>query len=385
MINNKKKLLYNRIFLMIMLFTLSSHIVCFNILSNFVVYAAQSEVIYVDEKGNEQETKMCTVVESSSTILGNGGQISWYTVNKNVNASDRITIKGTVNLILADGYTLTAPKGIYVPEGSALYIWGQQNMTGKLKAQGKENRSAAIGGIGYDTAGKIIINGGTIEAHGAVGSGGAGIGGGFKGDFELIEINAGNISATGGKTSAAIGAGGMYENNMAGNIKLNGGNINAQVDNSPYNKWTAWGFTATADTIGNSAYYNANHRLNGGGISSEIAQNIRYTVTIPSKIALGEDINVCAENVQIQQGMSFNLNVSSDDYQNGYFILKSDNDDIIRYSLIKSGINVRNGDSVLMLDYGTTSGTSVLNTVPVDNAANTDLYNGVLTFTISVE
>ena len=49
------------------------------------------------------------VVDGSNTW--NGG---WYVVNSNVTISSCITVSGSVNLILADGYTLTASQGITV-------------------------------------------------------------------------------------------------------------------------------------------------------------------------------------------------------------------------------------------------------------------------------
>ncbi len=88
--------------IIIILFTLSSHIICFNTISTFKVYAAQAETIYVDQKGNEKDPKLCTVVEATAKTLGSSGQATWYTINKNTDISGRITIKGTVNLILVD-------------------------------------------------------------------------------------------------------------------------------------------------------------------------------------------------------------------------------------------------------------------------------------------
>ena len=84
--------------IIIILFTLSSHIICFNTISTFKVYAAQAETIYVDQKGNEKDPKLCTVVEATAKTLGSSGQATWYTINKNTDISGRITIKGTVNL-----------------------------------------------------------------------------------------------------------------------------------------------------------------------------------------------------------------------------------------------------------------------------------------------
>ena len=84
------------------------------------------------------------MVESGTTTWTNG----WYVVNSNVTFSSRITVTGTVHLILADNCKLTAENG------------GNNNSTG----------------------GTITINGGKISATGGTGDwgGDAGIGGGGR-------------------------------------------------------------------------------------------------------------------------------------------------------------------------------------------------------------
>ena len=53
-------------------------------------------------------------------------------------------MNGEVNLILADGCTLNAEKGIGVYNDNAITIWGSVSQTGTLKATGGGPVSAAI-------------------------------------------------------------------------------------------------------------------------------------------------------------------------------------------------------------------------------------------------
>jgi len=72
--------------------------------------------------------------------LGATGTTSWYVVDVNVTNTNRPTVQGDVNLILADAATWTADYssggvhwgGISVPSGNSLTIWGQTAGTGTL-------------------------------------------------------------------------------------------------------------------------------------------------------------------------------------------------------------------------------------------------------------
>ena len=77
-------------------------------------------VSYIDANGNEQTCNTYTSVTSGSTSWTEG----WYIVESDVTIGSRITVSGTVHLILADGLTLTAPKGIEVAKGNSLTIYG---------------------------------------------------------------------------------------------------------------------------------------------------------------------------------------------------------------------------------------------------------------------
>lgn len=164
-------------------------------------------------------------VKDSTTTWEN----NWYVVSGNVTISDRITVKGTVHLILTNGCTLTASKGITVEGNNSLTIYGQSAQGGNLVATGGDD-DAGIGGA-YAGAGKITINGGNITAQGGLYA--AGIGGGFNGEGGKITINGGTVTATGGGSSnyyaagAGIG-GGTASSGGAGTITITGGTVIAK-------------------------------------------------------------------------------------------------------------------------------------------------------------
>ena len=189
-----------------------------------------------------------TILDNTMTSLEDG---KWYVVNSNVTIDDRITVTGTVNLILCDGYTLTASNGIKVISGNTLNIFGQASDTGALIAT-STNSNAAIGGDNDSgNAGTVNIHGGKITATcevdaAGIGGGyngkggsvaiyggnvtassygaGAGIGGGYNGEGGTVTINGGNVTAKGGVCGAGIG-GGFY--GKGGTVTINGGNVTA--------------------------------------------------------------------------------------------------------------------------------------------------------------
>ena len=162
-------------------------------------------------------------VTSETTEMTNGT----YWLNSDVTINSRITITGDVTLILQDGYTLTASKGIELTAGNKLTINGETNNSGTLICQAEDEKS----GIGAYNLGDLIINGGTITATG--GNKGAGLGGSNNSSADgSITINGGIITATGGEYAAGIGGGcghdwaGAY--GRCGVITINGGQVTAR-------------------------------------------------------------------------------------------------------------------------------------------------------------
>ena len=136
----------------------------------------------------------------------------WYAVSGTVTIDQPITVNGEVHLILTNGCTLTAEKGIVVTSTNSLTIYAQSENGGTLNATGTTDDSGnASAGIGGSTdslnSGAITIHGGVINATGGStgsnGYGGAGIGGGTSksangGNSGTIIIYGGTVTANNG-------------------------------------------------------------------------------------------------------------------------------------------------------------------------------------------
>ena len=131
--------------------------------------------------------------DATDLALTNGNT---YTVTANVTITNRITVTGTVNLVLGTGTALHAPKGIQVSDGNTLNISGSG---GALIIDGVDSDYAGIG-VSSGICGTVNISGGTINVTG--GNGACGIGGYYSnskcGD---ITISGGRVTATGGSYS----------------------------------------------------------------------------------------------------------------------------------------------------------------------------------------
>ena len=177
-------------------------------------------------------TKDTTLYAQWGIILTDG-MTSWtdgnkYVLTGDVTIPDRISVSGSVTLVLRDGCTLTASKGIAVNEGNALTIDAEGTGTGELIATTPQYEYSGIGSSGVAASGMITINGGHVTAHG--GSEGPGIGTTNQ-HLGTITINGGTVSAQGGQGAPGIGTGtGEYLSNGA--ITINGGTVNAWGGNS---------------------------------------------------------------------------------------------------------------------------------------------------------
>ena len=228
--------------------------------------SAEDSVSYIDENGDTQTADNVTeltedLLTSSEApyVLSSG----WYAVKSDLEINSRINAAGDVHIILCDGYTLTAHKGITVPKtsnvtrsltiyaqskdaddmgalliddvtegypgiGGISTVYGGGKITvngGKLTVTGGA-KAAGIGGRDNAAGTDITINGGIINATGGTGSndGGAGIGGGYYAGCD-VTINGGTITATGG--SGAAGIGGGYLNADHSTVTINGGMVTA--------------------------------------------------------------------------------------------------------------------------------------------------------------
>ncbi len=175
---------------------------------------------YVNVAGTLQDPVSCLRVVPSITEWNDG----WYAVTQDVVYENRVSAVGEVNLILCDGATLTAKKGIVVNETDSLTIWQQEEGTGALIAS-SEYGNAAIGGDAGHSAGTINVYGGNITANSVtLGDCGAGIGGGRYGNGGTVCIYGGTVTTTGGTGGAGIG-GGM--NGAGGSVLITGGTVTA--------------------------------------------------------------------------------------------------------------------------------------------------------------
>ena len=210
-----------------------------------VAWAQEEEeeegIVYYDPTAPEGQQMKRTVeyMELSEDLIEDNNVLEdgkWYYVDDYVWIDNRITVNGTVNIILGDGCTLEVRKGIEVPEDQTLNIYAQSNGDGRgslvaFVGEGGEYHQgcdAAIGGDGGDDgyndgmkAGNINIYGGNIEAHGNIGGGNGGdilqdedieddeSRGGDGGNSGHINIYGGNVSADG---CIGGGRGGVNEN-----------------------------------------------------------------------------------------------------------------------------------------------------------------------------
>ena len=121
---------------------------------------------------------------SEETTAWTDGQVYYF--DRDISFAERITVSGNVTLILPDGYTLTAAKGITVNEGNSLTVNAIGEGTGTVNAVVPEVAwddpladCAAIGGNNC-SSGLITINGGNVTAtstrYGAAIGGGSGSG-----------------------------------------------------------------------------------------------------------------------------------------------------------------------------------------------------------------
>ena len=173
---------------------------------------------YVDDSGTSQ-TVGATELASTTTSWTDG---SWYIVPEGgVTISSRITVNGTVNLILRDGATLTASAGI-TTTNATLNIYAQSAGTCALTATGSTGCAGIGGCVGSygstgGAGGTVSIFGGTVTATGGTADnnngGGAGIGGGGGGMSGkggaggAVSISGGTVTATGGTASNYAGGG----------------------------------------------------------------------------------------------------------------------------------------------------------------------------------
>ena len=205
---------------------------CLSLLALFALSVAaqgQTSIDYIDENGETQNTSTYTTVTANDTKWTTGT----YVATGNISLSSRVTVTGSVTLILADGCNLDATQGINVGEGQSLTVYGQSEGTGNLTATGQyfdKGSNAGIGGNGTDVNfGTITLAAtGTITAisvNWAAGIGGGGLVSKWTSVTGKVYIYQGTVNATGGRYAADIGVGMDCHNNTT--ITISGGIVTA--------------------------------------------------------------------------------------------------------------------------------------------------------------
>ena len=98
-------------------------------------------------------------LDGTESSLGISGKEKWYFVGTDISHSGTIECYGNVNIILADGKTMTITSdGVGIIVYGSLTIYGQDYITGTLNVNGNYT--------GIYSSGNITISGGTVNATG---------------------------------------------------------------------------------------------------------------------------------------------------------------------------------------------------------------------------
>ena len=183
------------------------------------------EFSYIGADGTEQTHAGCTELTADGFTDASAGEETWFAANTDITANDPLQVRGTVNLILCDGVTVTLNKGIALngqyTQPATLNIYAQSGGTGTLICSGPSDSGCA--GI-YDNSNEdgnetaLNIYGGVITATGtsnplALSSTLCGAGIGSIGNYKYkstmtVNISGGTVTAkSGGKDAQAIGNG----------------------------------------------------------------------------------------------------------------------------------------------------------------------------------
>ena len=183
-----------------------------------VLTVGRPPVLYYDPVGGTNAVCSVYTPYAGETTLASG----WWVVAGARTTDARIAVSGDVHLILRDGASLTAAKGIDVGADGAntnsLTIWAQSDGDGMgaLAASGGYSYAGIGGGGNYGAGGTVTVNGGTVVAEGGE-EGGAGIGGGLWGDGCTVAINGGTVVAAGraaGNVAIGHGAAGSVNGDL---------------------------------------------------------------------------------------------------------------------------------------------------------------------------
>lgn len=248
-----------------------------------------------------------------------------------------------LNLILEGENTLKGGDmcaAIEVPEGCTLTISGE----GSLKATGGVGAGIGASSMRKGSLGKIVIDGGNIEAYGSGMA--AGIGGGLEGGIGTIIINNGTVYAKGGHGNypkdiknvyggAGIGGGPF---GCVDKIEINGGNVTAcggYVTNAGRHPGAAIGTGGGgAKTIGEGKYKYGEIEINGGTVSAIAYHNEVYAIGIGVKPGQALQEGTLVGSISISDQAVVNLN-------GGDYFPKSENSGLKNYTIQGTIADVR--------------------------------------------
>ena len=172
-------------------------------LTTFSAWA--STVYYKNASGTVTEVN-ATLVDDNMTTLGTSGQTTWYYISttgfSTTYYSNRISIQGTVNLILTDGCDLSFENGIRLTAGNTLNIFVGNKWNSTVEGTGRIHPASIGGNDGADSidpevnggngenAGTLNIYDGEINVAGNVGGGKGG--NGCENDYDSRGGNGGD-------------------------------------------------------------------------------------------------------------------------------------------------------------------------------------------------
>ena len=225
-----------------------------------VAYAKWS-VSYIDGIGNKQVAENVTRLTGTETALQSG----WYLLDDNITRSNSLQISGDVNIILADGYTLTAEcyanyigkcdnSPIFGSDGN-LTIYGQSKQTGKI----------VTSTIGYNhtfDVPNVTVNGGIITANATSTSAAYGI------NAQNLTVNRGSITASG---AAGYGI-------NAENLTINGGVVTIPENSAGINATSIVinDGSVSVTAIGAYGIKSESMSVNGGNVSATASGNTTF-------------------------------------------------------------------------------------------------------------
>lgn len=218
------------------------------------VLATECGVTYLDKIINDDNTVTtkeanldhARMIGENDATWGNStvDGTTWYVLDKDVTLQNRPEVKGKVAIVLKNGCTLTANKGITLEEGNSLAIYAQsdeESEMGKLNITAPDGETA-IGGRNGENAniekaadnggncGIVVFCGGNVSLTG-MGNNCIGGGNGGRGiDFNELpqsydhEYNKNQRGADGGNGGNIYFCGGIVAFNSSENACIGGGN-----------------------------------------------------------------------------------------------------------------------------------------------------------------